>query len=134
MKLLKLAAMALLFTSCAETPPTPEQVATIGYGSGLPSNYKAIIQDYLNTHLKDPYSAVLLWRYAPVQGWIRTAPIEGSQLIMGWKIVVDINAKKNGYGGYTGYVPYLFMLRNGAVVFEVSGEDEVNTQLLEGYQ
>jgi len=52
---------------------------------------------------------------------------------MGWKIVVDVNAK-NGYGGYTGYVPYLFMLRNGAVVFEVSGEDEVNTQLLEGYQ
>ena len=59
--------------------------------------------------------------------------MEGSQLIMGWKIVVDVNAK-NGYGAYTGYVPYLFMLRNGAVVFEVSGEDQVNSRLLEGYQ
>jgi hypothetical protein len=115
------------------TPPTPSEVASIGYGSTLPANYKAVVQDYLNTHLKDPFSAVLLWRYAPVQGWIRTAPMEGSQLIMGWKIVVDVNAK-NGYGAYTGYVPYLFMLRNGAVVFEVSGEDQVNSRLLEGYQ
>jgi len=133
MNLLKLAAIAMLLEACADIPPTPQQIATIGYGAPLPDNYKVLIQDYLNTHLKDPYSAVVLWKYAPVQAWIRTAPMEGSQLIMGWKIVCSVNAK-NGYGGFTGYVPYLFMIRNGAVVFEVSGEDEVNTALLNGYQ
>jgi hypothetical protein len=118
---------------CADVPPTPQQVASIGYGSPLPANYKVIIQDYLNTHLKDPFSAVVTWRYAPVQTWIRNAPMQGSQLILGWKVVCDVNAK-NSFGAYTGFKPYLFMIRDGAVVFEVSGEDEVNTALLEGYQ
>src|ERR1700719_4439914 len=131
--LLKLTALALLLAACADVPPTPEQVSTIGYGAPLPGNYKVLIVDYLNTHLKDPYSAVVMWKYTPVQAWVRNAPIEGSQLIMGWKVVCLVNAK-NGYGGFTGYVPYLFMIRDGAIIFEVSGEDELNQALLEGYK
>ena len=50
----------LLSTSCSITPPTPSEVASIGYGGPLSANYKAVVQDYLNTHLKDPFSAVLL--------------------------------------------------------------------------
>jgi hypothetical protein len=48
MKILKLAALALVLASCSATPPTPSQVASIGHGGPLPANYKALVQDYLN--------------------------------------------------------------------------------------
>jgi hypothetical protein len=130
MKVLKLAALALVLASCAATPPTPSQVASIGYGGPLPANYKAIVQDYLNRTLKDPFSVVMDFKYAPVQTWIRTAPIQGSQLILGWKVVALVNGK-NSFGGYTGFKPYLFMIRDGAIVFEADAETEMNSALLE---
>jgi hypothetical protein len=99
--------------------------------SAMPANYKELIQDYLNTHLKDPYSAA--WKYPPVQGWVRNAPVQGSQLVLGWKVVCLVNAK-NSFGGFNGNTPYLFMIRDGAIAFEVSGEDEMNTSLLDGYR
>jgi hypothetical protein len=82
MKILTSLVIALALVGCADVPPTPDQIATIGYGGPLPANYKAIVQDYLNRTLKDPFSAVVQWKYAPVQAWIRTAPIQGSQLIV----------------------------------------------------
>ena len=56
----------------------------------------------------------------------------GSQLILGWKVVALVNGK-NGFAAYTGFKPYLFMIRDGAIVFEADGETEMNSALLEGY-
>jgi len=126
-------ALALLFVGCADVPPTPGQVASIGYGTPLTVDYRAVIKDWLDKNLKDPYSAVVEYPYKPVQGWIRTAPIQGSQLIMGWKIPVRVNAK-NSFGAYVGNRVYLFIFRDNRIVFEVDAESGMNSALLEPYE
>ena len=51
--------LPLLFVGCADVPPTPSQVASIGYGTPLTVDYRAVIKDWLDKTLKDPYSAVV---------------------------------------------------------------------------
>jgi hypothetical protein len=39
---------------------------------------------------------------------------------------VKVNAK-NGYGGYTDYIPYVFLFRDNKIIFEADGETELNS-------
>jgi hypothetical protein len=103
------------------------------YRTPLTVDYRAVIKDWLDKNLKDPHSAVVEYPYKPVQGWIRTAPIQGSQLIMGWKIPVRVNAK-NSFGAYVGNRVYLFIFRDNRIVFEVDAESGMNTALLQPYE
>jgi hypothetical protein len=101
----------LVLAGCA-TAPTSEQLAMANYGTPIEqADAEQRAKNYLQTALKDPYSAQIRW--APVErGWMREAPIHGGALKFGYILNAGINAK-NSYGGYTGEKAYRFLFING---------------------
>lgn len=87
----------------------------VGYGAELPENWQDLIKRAMEYRLKDPSSAVYKFG-VPFKGALSKAPIEGGGFdSAGWIVRVQINAK-NSYGGYVGFQPYEFMIRDGVVI------------------
>ncbi len=111
--------MFTLFAGCASF--SPEELANLNYGP-LPENYKSIIQERLNSRLKDPISAVVEYRGGPTQ-----VTQKGSMLTAkdyGWGICLWVNAK-NSFGAYVGRRPYAYIIRDEMIV-QQHGEMETN--------
>lgn len=85
-----------------------------------PTNFKALIKKYMQLRLKDPDSAKYFWDQATD---LRKGYAFNSRTLqcpaVGWTMCVPINAK-NSYGAYGGLQNYLFVLRDGAVVYSAS--------------
>jgi hypothetical protein len=98
--------MLLCVAGCVSAP-TSEEMASADFGT-CPENYQAMVQNFMSSRLKDPYSAV--YRFTePRHGFLREGAIQGNKLHFGWFVQVGINAK-NSYGGYTGEQTYYFLL------------------------
>lgn len=115
-----LAMMALsgfLLSACVigpSGPPTKEELASADYGSYV-TQYEARrkAKEFFADYLKDPYSAQYQWGTIE-KGWIREAPISGGNLIFGYILRVNVNAK-NSYGAYIGYKPYVFIFYDSSI-------------------
>jgi len=109
---------AALFAGCTHVPhdDLAKQAEAIGYGTPPPANYQDVIKAYMEPRLKDAPSAIYKFVGEPEVYWVAKAPIDGGQLdVAGYKVTAMINAK-NGYGGYTGFETYRFIMRDGAVI------------------
>ena len=111
-----LAAIPLFLAGCAELNPLPtrEQIAVADCGP-KPMKYQETMKAWLEATLKDPESARYRNFSEPVKDCIRQSVFEGGQLIFGWSMSVEMNAK-NSYGGYNGYETYSFMIRDEKIV------------------
>lgn len=106
-----------LFTGCQGTLGVAKDAATNDYGKP-PTDPMAAVKAWAVINLKDPYSADI--RLVPntgtQQGYLRSAPITGGKITLsGYLVECAINAK-NSYGGFTGFKPYRFIVRDGVVV------------------
>lgn len=84
-----------------------------------PSNYQEIIDEYLEGHLRDPYSAVKRVTRAPRFGTLRK---DAYTTWTGWAVCMSINAK-NAYGGFTGSKPYVFVISADRVLGMLNDPD-----------
>lgn len=100
------------YTIAVDYQPTPDEIATADYG-GFPSDYQQIIKDFMQTRLKDPYSAQYRFDREPHKSYVSASTRE--RTIFCYRESVHINAK-NSYGGYTGEHDYSFYIRDGEVI------------------
>ena len=92
----------------------PQDLASADYGA-YPADYEAIIKNYFNTTLKDPFSAHYQFE-KPFKAYLRNAPIVGGQpRVFGYMVYTAVNAK-NSFGAYVGWKSYRLLIRNGVVV------------------
>jgi hypothetical protein len=115
MKVLKLAAAALCLMGCANTPPSDSEVAAIGYGAPLTIDYQAAVKAWFFHYLKDPISAQYVFQGSPQPLSERTGFVNGHQVIAGYQVTVQVNAK-NSYGAYIGFSTYYFLFRNNQII------------------
>jgi len=114
----------LLLFSCATAKPTMEQMAKADYGSSISQDLaQSKAENFFNTYLKDPYSAVYKWGNV-FQGYITKGLLDGGGVLYGFILEVNVNAK-NGFGGYTGSKLYRFVFYNGEIK-TVYGETETS--------
>lgn len=87
-----------------------------------PEGWRKSVEDYLQTALKDPYSAVKRQSSTVWRGQFRTSTSWGKK-IPAWAVCYAVNAK-NSYGAYTGERFYLFLLSDDGYLIEAmpSGE------------
>jgi hypothetical protein len=90
----------------AQTPSTD----TARYGP-YPTNYKAVIVQWLNKQLIDPDSARLEWNGEPKP----TDLGKGGEAVSGYLINFTVNAR-NQFGAYTGKQKHSVLIRNGEVI------------------
>ena len=106
------AQMASLF---AEQPPAPPSAPSLPAGTG----YMPLVKEWMNSHLRDPYSAVI----TEVRGPRHTSfKADVWTKVTGTAVCYDINAK-NAYGGYTGVKRHLFVFEYGRVAYHISTDD-----------
>ena len=112
---LKAASAAVLIagvlTGCAGVPDknTPEAA---NYGT-YPADYKALIDAYQQSTLKEPASAVVQYLNEPSSGWTRAAL--GAPVVFGYRVCLIVHAK-NSYSGYVGNLLTEVFIRNEKVV------------------
>lgn len=111
-------ASVLGMTGCV-TPPTPDEMAKIDYGS-YPSDYENIINRYLRQVLKDPDSAKVEFLNRPTAQFHKKGPLFGGGINAGYGVCAYVNAK-NSYGGYTGAKLHWFLIKNGRVTDDSNG-------------
>lgn len=93
---------------------TSEETANADYGA-FPQDYSQIIKDFMQTRLKDPYSAVyriMEPRKCPIR---RQEDSSLESIVFYYCVEAYINSK-NSYGGYAGESEYGFKIRNGQVL------------------
>ena len=111
---------------CA-TPPSEEQISSLDHGAP-PQNYEAIIREYFDGVLFDPYSAHYDFE-PPVQYWVKEAPLLGGGLYAGYLVRVGVNAK-NRVGGYVGKQMYGFLLKDERIIKVLDEYDLQNMRIV----
>lgn len=126
---------AILLSACAQRGPTDEQIATADYGR-VPKNPQKTVIEHAKMQLYDPQSAQYEKWSNLIKGW--TFDYAGTHY--GYKGCVYINSK-NRMGGYVGFKPYVYIIKNDKVIFingdmrsGSRGELEVMQQCSDIYQ
>jgi hypothetical protein len=105
----------LTITTPAWALPNAKQNEAADHGP-YPKDYEAIVQNYIRTTFKDPYSIRDLSIQKPTKGWVTGAWIFGEKPITyGWEIIFAVNGK-NGFGAYTGLQKIDLVVRDGKIV------------------
>lgn len=94
---------------------------------GLPSNWPAMVDRYLESRLKDPYSAVKRVTRGPRHGTVSTG---FASSVYGWAVCYDINAK-NSYGGYNGATRFVFVIGRGGVISSLTEDSYPDARITE---
>ena len=79
----------------------------------LQENYKHVIKSYMDSRLKDPYSATYRFN-EPQCGFSQDGFVHGGQKHFGHIVPTLINAK-NSYGGFTGGKSHYFFFAEGLI-------------------
>jgi hypothetical protein len=103
--------IAGVLTGCAGAPDKNAPAAA-SYGP-YPDDYKALIDAYQQTTLKEPSSAVVQYLNEPSSGWTRAA--FGAPAVFGYRVCLIVNAK-NSYNGNVGNLLTEVFIRNEKVV------------------
>lgn len=100
-----------ILTACASSFDTLDPNAEFG---PQPDNYEEKIKEHFQGILRDPQSAVYQFG-EPQKGYANNGWALGGEVAWhGWLVDVEINAK-NGFGGYTGFKPYVVYFKNDGV-------------------
>ena len=107
--------------------PSAQEVANADFGGPAPSRQQVQNQvvAVVKSKLKDPESGKV--QIGDIRrGWLSVPdkPGTSAQLMYGWFVDVQVNAR-NSFGGYTGFQTWLFMFRDGQVVFDLPPDDRV---------
>jgi len=115
-----LAAALVVFTAgCTSVKVKPDEVAKLCGDRPTEEQAQGAIKTYVNSALKDPYSAHLgTYVVGNCEGRM-IGLINGGGYKYGWVILADVNAK-NSYGGYTGSQTHELLYNNGNVFWMVS--------------
>ena len=89
------------------------------YGS-YPKNYQEIIRSSLEKSLKDPDSAKYSDYKEPKKEYYITDPTK-REVLYGYAACVSVNAK-NSYGGYSGSMPFWFLIKDSKVIATLDSE------------
>lgn len=102
-------AVLLLLTACALPPPgvNPDP-------GPYPEKYRALVEQWLQETLFDPYSVRDLEVTVPVEGTLWQGLLLGGHLPV-WTVCATFNAK-NRFGGYTGRSTTVLFIRNNSVI------------------
>ncbi len=103
-------AVAVAVTGVASLNAQTPSAATPRYGS-YPTNYKAIIMQWLRKQLIDPDSARIEWKEEPKP----TDVGQGGEAVSGYLVNFTVNAR-NRFGLYTGKQKHSVLIRNGEVI------------------
>ncbi len=117
-RIMVLAALAAL--AACETPKvSQEEMASVNYGP-KPAYWQQEIRDYLNLRLRDPKAAIVEFRTEPKQMFQRQVALDPQQ--HGWAVCAWVN-DKNREGGFEGFRPMTFFIRNEKVVYANNDPD-----------
>ena len=97
---------------CQSPPLTREQLAALDYGP-RPEDYEKIVRDYLRTRLVEPVFALIEFKAGPKPLYQKESVLRHRE--HGWAVCVMIN-DKDRRGGYEGFYPMVFYIRDGKVV------------------
>lgn len=114
---------ALSFSGCSALTDRWTITTVDDTASGLaPVHYEASIKSYLETRLKDPFSAHYRHLSAPEKHIENVQVVTQSPTLVNvngrmrvtrkhcWRVTVEVNAK-NSYGAYSGWTTYTFLFR-----------------------
>jgi hypothetical protein len=118
---LGIATATVLIGGCKLPPPTKEEMSAYSYGP-QPDNYEQLVHDYLKPRIADPASAVLEFRAGPKLLYQQATQLRPLQY--GWGVCVLVN-EKNKSGGFAGFYPMVFFIRDGKIT-AVNGGNEDN--------
>lgn len=106
---------AASLAGCAAAPVTQSELAAADYGAPQSQDQAvAAAVSWLESYLKDPYSAHYTWQ--PIyKGIVTTSMLDGGRHLPGYILDGTVNAK-NSYGGYTGAQDFQFLIRDGKVL------------------
>ena len=108
-------AMLPLLGCAGIAQPTSGELAAADYGPEISKEAaESLAKQVLDTHLKDPYSAVLKCD-EPTQGWRNDDVFNKYKKHYGYVLACRVNAK-NSFGAYGGYKKYEFVINNGVVI------------------
>jgi hypothetical protein len=113
-KCLVLTGLLLVLSACA-SGPTVKELTNANYGRDMKAEECVkIAEELISNNLKDPGSAH--YKNQPCfKGYWKSAPLFGQSLQFGWLQKGEVNAK-NSFGGYTGFSPYMVLIRDGSAV------------------
>jgi hypothetical protein len=115
-KLILGAVFVVLLSGCArQVKPEQDLMSTIDFSKAdygtPPPDYKLKIKAWLESNLKDPYSA----KVSEPTALRKEVAFQNKQPIFGYTTCMGVNAK-NSYGGYTGIKGYWFFFHHGEIV------------------
>lgn len=111
--LLVVLCLIVLLAGCTRQP-SQKELAELDYGMPLTIDCRAVIKNYFDRVLYDPYSAHYEFD-PPHKSWYREPLFEGNKLYAGYIVFVWVNAK-NRMGGYTGAKRYGFLFKNNEII------------------
>ena len=117
MNKLVLSIVLTFLISCASAP-SQDEIDNADYGKYVSSSQCTnLAKTFIKNKLKDPSSAQFNNVYC-YKGWLGSVPIVGVSATFGYTFGGNVNGK-NSYGGYTGFTPFIGVVRddgNGARV------------------
>jgi hypothetical protein len=87
---------------------------------GIAPDWRRQVDDYFAKRLRDPYSAVKEVTRGPRRAKVRE---DVYTVWDGWAVCMSVNAK-NGYGGYAGAKPYLFVFGEHRILGVIDKADD----------
>lgn len=114
-------AVAVLFfacflASCVAPPPTASEISNAYYGRDMStSECQAIAEEHVKYFLIDPQSAQFRHHLCGKGNSHSFAFTTPDRVKFGWIQLTYVNGK-NSFGGYAGFRPYVFIIRDGHVV------------------
>src|SRR5581483_4974479 len=108
-----LASCASGFGAATPTTPSAQQLLNADYGPDPGTSIEAVVKQFLEPTLFDPFSAVYRVQQPPKRMWV----LRNGAPIYGYGTCIAINAK-NRMGGYVGFKSRFFLINGGVVVFD----------------
>jgi hypothetical protein len=94
--------------------PSPQELENLEYGAPPTIDCEAVIKEYFERVLFDPYSAHYKFG-SPQKFWYKEPPLLGGRLYAGYVVFVGVNAK-NRMGGYVGMKEYGFLFNSNQLI------------------
>jgi len=113
MKVIKRISLVCIFALLASCVSVSQEEFAIAHFGEPPINYSEDIKRLMSSYFKDPVSAQYTFE-TPRKGMSQDGWAVGNKKHFGYLVKATINAK-NGFGGYTGAKPYVFLFSSGQV-------------------
>lgn len=111
--------IAGFLVGCAQMiAPSREEINNADYGF-YPTDYKEMVQRYIDDNFYDPYSVKDLEINQPVKYFVQEPPLLGGRRYFGYLVSFCCNAK-NQMGGYAGKTWKHLLARDGEFIKDIT--------------